>query len=274
MDFFSAEQIIELFNTHAVPFGIQLITAILVFFFGRLIARLIVRIVRKLLERAKVDDSLRKFLCDLTYALLLMVIIIATLEQLGVQTTAAVAVLGAAGLAVGLALQGSLGNFASGVLIIGFRPYNVGDYVKVAGHEGVVEAIKIFNTVIHTLDNQKIIVPNGKVTDDSIVNVTALPHRRVDLVMGIGYGDDIDKARDVMMKVLQDNNKVLAEPAPQVAVSELGDSSVNFVVRPWCNTADYWDVMFEVTEGVKKALDANGISIPFPQRDVHLHQVA
>ncbi|MCA9679710.1 MAG: mechanosensitive ion channel [Kofleriaceae bacterium] len=272
MDLFSVEYLKHLVDVYVVPFGINLVVALLVFVFGRWLARVLVNLAKRLMARAKLEESLSKFLGDLLYAVLLMVVIIAALERLGVKTTAAVAVLGAAGLAVGFALQGSLGNFASGVMLIGFKPYKVGDVVRVAGEVGKVDSIQIFNTVLVTPDNRRIIVPNGQITGGVIENITSEPTRRVDMVFGIGYGDDMSKARDVMTGVVTAHPLVQAEPAPQIAVSELADSSVNFVVRPWCKTADYWTVKFEITEQIKRALDDAGISIPFPQRDVHLYQ--
>lgn len=274
MDYFSTENLMQLVDRYVVPFGINLLVAILVFFFGRLIARAIKRLIIKLMTRANVDESLRKFLGDVLYAALMVVVIIAALERLGVKTTAAVAVLGAAGLAIGLALQGSLGNFASGVMIVGFRPYSVGDFVIAGGQSGTVESVKIFNTVLITPDNRRIIVPNGQITSGPIENVTAMPTRRIDLVFGIGYDDDIDKARSIIEQVLASESRLLADPEPKIAVSELADSSVNFIVRPWVNTSDYWAVRWDLIERMKKQFDENGISIPFPQRDVHLHQVA
>ena len=274
MDIFSVEYAEHLADAYAVPFAINLVLAALVFFVGRIIARALERFAGRLFERANMDRSLSNFLCDLIYALLLMIVIIAAFERLGVKTTAAIAVLGAAGLAIGLALQGSLGNFASGVMLIFFKPYAVGDVVTVAGSTGTVESIQIFTTVLLTADNQKIIIPNGQITSDSITNITALETRRVDLVFGIGYGDDIAKARGIIESVINADERILKDPAPVIAVNELGDNSVNFVVRPWCKTSDYWAVRWSVIEQVKIAFDANGISIPFPQRDVHIHQAA
>lgn len=270
MEMFSVDWFKAMAQAYVVPFAIRALVATVVFIVGRLAARLVVGLARRVMQRAKLDESLTKFLCDLTNAVLLMVVIIASLQQLGVETTAAVAVLGAAGLAIGLALQGSLGNFASGVMLIGFRPYKVGDLVRIAGETGVVHAIRVFNTELLTVDNRKIIVPNGQVTGGVIENMTDQPTRRVDLVFGIGYGDDLAKAKRVMLEVMTAHPKVLAEPAPVVAVSALGDSSVDLVVRPWCKTEDYWEVNFAMHEQIKLALDANHISIPFPQRDVHL----
>ena len=181
------------------------------------------------------------------------------------------AILGAAGLAVGLALQGSLANFAAGVLILIFRPFKVGDFIEVAGVSGVVQKIQIFTTELHSPDNKKIIVPNGGVISGNITNYSANETRRVDMVFGIGYSDDIDAAKAVLQSVVASEPRVLRVPAPTIAVVELADSSVNLVCRPWVNTADYWDVYFNITEAAKKALDAQGISIPFPQRDIHIH---
>jgi small conductance mechanosensitive channel len=198
--------------------------------------------------------------------------LLAALEAFGVKTTSFVAILGAAGLAVGLALQGSLANFASGVMILIFRPFKIGDFVEAGGVKGKVVEISVFTTVFNTPDNQRIIVPNGGIMGGNITNVTAMDTRRVDLVAGISYGDDIDQAKQLFMGLCTGHPKVLADPAPVVKVVALADSSVNLVVRPWCKTEDYWDVYFDLTEQIKKACDANGLNIPFPQRDVHLFQ--
>jgi small conductance mechanosensitive channel len=204
---------------------------------------------------------------------LIIFVVIAALGQLGIQTASFVAIVGAAGLAIGLALQGSLANFAAGVLILIFRPFEVGDFVEVAGVSGAVQNIQIFTTELHTPDNKKVIVPSGGVISGNITNYSANNTRRVDLVFGIGYSEDIDVAKTLLQTVLAAEPKVLQDPEPTIGVVELADSSVNLVCRPWVNTADYWDVYFNVTEAVKKALDAGGISIPFPQRDLHLHHV-
>lgn len=271
MDFLSIEYLKYLTNAYFIPFGINLIIALLVFYIGRSVSRLIVRVLDRVAERSNMDESLRKFLGDLAYGLLMAIVIIAALERLGVKTTAAIAILGALGLAVGFALQGSLGNFASGVLLIMFKPYKVGDLVTAGGHTGVVTAIKVFNTELKTPDNRKIMIPNGQITGGSIENMSALEIRRIDMTFGIGYGDDIKKAKAMIEEVLGKDDRILAEPAFQVAVGELGDNSVNFVVRPWVKVADYWGVKFDTLERLKEAADANGISIPYPQRDVHLY---
>jgi small conductance mechanosensitive channel len=196
------------------------------------------------------------------------------LGAFGIQTTSFAALIGAAGLAVGLAFQGTLSNFAAGVLILFFRPFKIGDAVEAAGVAGSVAEIGIFTTTITSWDNKKIIVPNSSITSGVIVNINANDTRRVDMIAGIGYADDIERAKSVLEKILADHPKVLEDPAPTVAVVELADSSVNFVVRPWCKTADYWTVHFEVTRAIKEQFDAQGISIPFPQQDVHVHKVA
>ena len=199
-------------------------------------------------------------------------LLISVVSMLGVATTSFIAVLGAAGLAIGLALQGSLANFAGGVLIALFKPFVAGDVIDAQGFLGKVEKIEIFNTIIKTPDNQKVILPNGPLSNGPITNVTAEPIRRVDMVFGIGYDDDIKKAQGILLEIARNNTKVLKDPAPQVRVGELADSSVNFKVRPWCKTEDYWDVYFDITEEVKKRFDSEGVSIPYPQTDVHLHQ--
>jgi small conductance mechanosensitive channel len=200
-------------------------------------------------------------------------VIVAAIGTLGVQTTSFVAVLGAAGLAVGFALQGSLSNFAAGVMLIVFRPFKAGDYVEAGGTAGSVQEVSIFTTVMKTPDNKKVIIPNSQITGGSITNYSAMETRRVDMVFGIGYGDNIKQAKDTLEQILAADERILKDPAPTIAVSELADSSVNFVVRPWVKTADYWAVYFDLTEKVKLTFDEKGISIPFPQQDVHMHQV-
>lgn len=258
-------------QTLATEFGVDIIAALAIFIIGRWVANLITKGVRRLLERANVDSTLVKFLSNIVRILLLIFVILAAIGQLGIQTTSLIAVLGAAGLAVGLALQGSLSNFAAGVLVIIFRPYKVGDYIEAAGVAGTVDEVQIFNTVMNTPDNKRIIVPNSQITGGIITNYSAHETRRVDFTFGIGYGDDIDKAKKIIEEVLTGDERVLADPAPQIVVAELADSSVNIVARPWAKAADYWGLKFEVTETVKKRFDAEGISIPFPQRDVHVY---
>jgi len=253
-------------------YGLRVVAAIVVFIVGRWIAKGLTKAVEKLMKRSTVDPTLIKFTANVTYIALFTFVILAMLGQLGIQTTSFIAVLGAAGLAIGLALQGSLSNFAAGFLMILFRPFKVGDFIEGAGAAGTVEEIQIFTTTILTPDNKTVIIPNAKLTGDNIVNWTVKGTRRVDMVFGIGYGDDIDKARQIMADVIAKDNRILKDPATTIAVSELADSSVNFVVRPWVKGEDYWNVYFDTTENVKKALDIAGISIPFPQRDVHIYE--
>ena len=259
-------KVVELFTV----WGIKVLAAILVLIIGRFVAKLIARLVKKLMDKRDVAPMVVSFTCNIIYAALLAFVIIAALGQLGIHTASFVAVLAAAGLAIGLALQGSLSNFAAGFLIVLFRPFRVGHFVEAGGVTGVIEDIQIFTTTMKTPDNKKVIVPNAQITGGSITNYSANDTRRVDLTIGVSYTDDLDKVRSIVAEVLKANEKILADPEPTIAVAELGDSSVNFAVRPWVNTADYWDVYFGVTEAVKKRFDREGISIPFPQRDVHL----
>jgi small conductance mechanosensitive channel len=255
-------------------FGLKLIAALAIFVIGRWVARWLSRLLEKGMDKAGTDHTLIVFLRNIVYVGLMVFVILAAVGQLGVQTTSFLAVLGAAGLAVGLALQGSLANFAAGVLIIVFRPFKVGDYIEAGGVAGTVKAISIFTTTLHTPDNKVVIVPNAQVNSGTITNYSANETRRVDMVFGVGYGDDLDKVRSVIEQVLAADDRVLKEPAPLIAVSELADSSVNFNVRPWVNAPDYWGVYFDTHEQIKKRFDQEGISIPFPQQDVHIHQVS
>lgn len=255
-------------------FFVQLITAILIFYVGRMIAKLVNRGLHNLMQKQQVDKILETFVCNLVYWALMTFVIIAAISQVGVQTTSLIAVMGAAGLAVGLALQGSLANFAAGVLIVLFRPYRVGDWVEAAGISGAVTQVQILTTMLKTGDNKMIIVPNGQIMDSIITNYSANDTRRVDLTIGVGYDDDIDKVRSTIKSVIDADERVLAEPACLIAVAELADSSVNFTVRPWAKTEHYWDVKFQLTEAIKKRFDQEGISIPFPQQDVHIHNSA
>jgi len=263
---------IETIKELLATYGMKLVAAIAVFVIGRWLAKQVAHGVRRLMEKSKLDETLISFVGSLTYMAALTFVIIATLSTLGIPTASAVAVLGAAGLAVGLALQGSLANFASGVLMVAFHPFKVGDFIEAAGVSGTVKEIEIFNTKLTTPDNRLIILPNASVTGSNIVNYSATGKRRVDIVAGCGYGDDIKQVEQVLMDILKQDERVLADPAPVVALSELADSSVNFVVRPWVKTPDYWDVKFDVTRAIKLRFDAEKISIPFPQRDVHIYQ--
>lgn len=255
-------------------FVVQLITAILIFLLGRWLAKLINRGLHNLMQKQEIDKILETFVCNLAYWAMMTFVIIAAISQVGVQTTSLIAVMGAAGLAVGLALQGSLANFAAGVLIVLFRPYRVGDWVEAAGVSGAVTQVQILTTMLKTGDNKMIIVPNGQIMDSIITNYSANDTRRVDLTIGVAYDDDLDKVRSTIKSVVDADDRVLKEPACLIAVAELADSSVNFTVRPWAKTSDYWDVKFQLTEAIKKRFDKEGISIPFPQRDVHIHNNA
>lgn len=266
------EELINQIRVLFVKFGMNIVAALAILLFGIWAAKLIRKILGKALQKRNIDKTLITFLLNLLYFLLLTVVVLASLGQLGIETTSFIAIVGAAGLAVGLALQGSLANLASGVLLIIFRPFEVDDFVKIAGEEGFVEKIHIFTTQIKTFDNRTIIIPNSTVTSDKIINYTSKEIRRVDLSIGISYGDNIKKAIDAITELCSSNPKVLKDPAPYVGVVEYGDSSINLTVRPWCKTDDYWDVFFEINKQMKPALDDSGISIPFPQRDVHLYQ--
>ena len=251
-------------------YGLKVIGAVAILVLGWWAAKIVRRIVKRLMAKGKVDATLIGFVTNLVYVTLLAFVVVASLGQLGIQTTSFIAVLGAAGLAVGLALQGSLSNFAAGVLMVIFKPFKVGDFVDAAGKSGVVESIKIFTTTMKTVDNKVVIIPNAKITGDSIVNYTAKDTRRVDLVIGVSYSDNLDKVKSAIEAVLAADERILKDPAPTVGVLELEDSSVNFVVRPWTKTADYWNVHFDTVKAIKERFDADGISIPFPQRDIHI----
>ena len=264
----------NIFTDYIIPWGINIIFALAIFIIGRIVIRIITNVITKFLGKSGWDEILINFLSSIIYSLLLLVVIIASLNQLGVDTTSLIALIGAAGLAVGLALQGTLQNFAAGVMLIIFRPFKTGDFVEAGGCAGIVENVSIFNTVMRTGDNKEVTIPNGAIYGGTITNYSAKPTRRVDLVFGIGYDDDIKKAKAILEQLMNDDERILSDPAPLVAVGELADSSVNFNVRPWVNSADYWGVYFDLTENVKLAFDAAGISIPYPQMDVHSQKVA
>ncbi len=257
-----------------VEFGIQAIVAVLIFYIGRMIARIISRGMRNLMRKQEVDKILESFVSNLVYWLLMTFVIIAAINQLGIQTTSLIAIMGAAGLAVGLALQGSLSNFAAGVLIVLFRPYRVGDFVEAAGISGSVEQVQILTTILKTPDNKKIIVPNSSIMGSIITNFSANETRRVDLTFGVSYSDDLDKVRSILEEITGADERILKEPECVIKVHQLADSSVNFVCRPWVKTSDYWAVYWDLTEKVKKRFDQEGVSIPFPQQDVYIHQVS
>ena len=265
------EKVVETMQAWVAQYGLRVIGAILTLAIGWLVAKFVRSLVRKLMTKGKADPALISFVTSMAYIGLMTFVIISALGKLGIQTASVVAVLAAAGLAIGLALQGSLANFAAGVLMLVFKPFKVDDFIEGGGTAGVVEAIEIFTTQLRTPDNKTIIVPNAKLTGDNIVNYSTKDTRRVDLVAGVGYDDDLDKVTAALKEILAADERVLKDPEPTVAVVELADSSVNFVVRPWVKTTDYWDVYFAVQEAIKKRFDADGISIPFPQRDVHIY---
>lgn len=256
---------------YSMEYGLKIVLAFLIFYVGRWMAKIVRKRTLKILLNRKVDETAVKFVTNILYIALLLVVIIAALGQLGIETTSFIAILGAAGLAIGLALQGSLSNFASGFLMIIFRPISVGDFIEGAGTMGVVKEIQVFTTILVTPDNKQVIIPNAQLTNGNITNYSSMGTRRVDLVAGIGYGDDIKKAKEIIVSILEKDSRILKDPEYVVAVGELGDSSVNINVRPWVAVADYWGVYSDTLESIKYAFDEAGISIPFPQQDVHLY---
>ncbi|PIE39093.1 MAG: mechanosensitive ion channel protein MscS [Gammaproteobacteria bacterium] len=261
----------HLVQAYAIPWGTKILTALAIFIIGRLIVRIVVKGVEKVLTRRATDDILKNFIVSIVRWVLLLFVIIAALSQLGIDTTSLVALLGAAGLAVGMALKDSLQNFAAGVLLITFRPFTKGDFVEVASVSGKVDSISIFTTILTTPDNKLVIVPNGDILTTSITNYSAMSTRRLDLVYGISYDDDIRKAKTVLKEILEADERVLKDPAPVVALHELADSSVNFIARPWVKSSDYWPTLWDINEQVKLRFDEEGISIPYPQMDMYVY---
>ena len=261
-------------QTQGVEFGGKVLVAIAIFIVGRIIARMISKTLRKVMQKQEVDKILETFVSNLAYWVLMVFVIIAAINHLGIQTTSLIAVMGAAGLAIGLALQGSLSNFAAGVLIVIFRPYRVGDFVEAAGISGAVVQVQILTTILRTADNKQIIVPNSEIMSSIITNYSANETRRVDLTVGVSYDDDLDKVRKTLEELVNADDRILKDPECLIAVSALADSSVNFNVRPWVKTEDYWGVYFALTEAIKKRFDQEGISFPFPQQDVHLYKAS
>ena len=264
------EDIINTIYAYLATYGLKIVAAVAILIVGRWLAKLLSKFVGRAMVKAKADETLTRFVQHFSYIVLLTFVVIAVLAKLGIYATSFVAVMAAAGFAIGLALQGSLANFASGVLMLTFKPIRVGDFVEVGGAKGTVREIRIFNTILNSPDNVRVTVPNSQVTGSNILNYTINGTRRVDMVIGVSYEDDLKKAKQVIEKVLAGDERILEDPAPTVAVSELADSSVNFVVRPWVKSADYWGVYFDTTQKVKLALDENDITIPFPQRDIHV----
>ncbi len=259
-----------LVNSYLLPWGINAITAALIFILGRWAAKGLVDVVRRVMVRAQVDNMLSAFLGNILYTALLIAVVITALGQLGVETTSLVALFATAGLAVGLALKDQLSNFAAGVMLLIFRPFKAGDFIEAAGVSGVVETIRVFNTQMRTGDNRELTVPNSQIFADTITNYSARDTRRIDMVIGIGYGDDIQQAKELLMEILLEESRLLADPKPVVMVAELGESSVDLAVRPWVASGDYWAVRSDLLQTIKTRFDEAGISIPFPQRDIHL----
>ena len=262
--------LIALFNTHVLPHLLNILIAVAIFVIGKWVVNIIKKVLVKTLEKTNTDPILSDFVLSIASTLMMFIVIIAALSQLGVDTTSFIALIGAAGLAIGLALQNSLQNFAAGVMIVLFKPFKTGDFIEAAGVTGVVEQVGIFTSNLKTGDNKQIIVPNGQIFNGPITNYSAKDTRRVDMVFGIGYNDDLRKAKKILEKLVSEDERVLKDPGYTVALSELADSSVNFIVRPWVNSADYWAVMWDMNEKVKLAFDDAGISIPYPQMDIHI----
>ncbi|XZG69389.1 mechanosensitive ion channel family protein [Chitinibacteraceae bacterium HSL-7] len=256
----------------AVAYAPKVLLALATLVIGWHLIKVVVTLMDKAMTARDVEVTLRRFLESLVGTAMKAMLLISIASMVGIETTSFVAVLGAAGLAIGLALQGSLANFAGGVLILLFRPFKVGDFIQAQGESGVVKEIQIFTTHLLTGDNKRVIVPNGPLANGNITNFSAEERRRVDMVFGIGYGDSIDDARSVIQSVIASDARIFADPAPQIVVSQLADSSVNLTVRVWSRGVDYWDVLFATNENVKKAFDEKGITIPFPQREVTLRQ--
>ncbi|PID26733.1 MAG: mechanosensitive ion channel protein [Candidatus Cloacimonadota bacterium] len=261
---------IKEFMPYIEQYALPLLLAIVIFIVGKFVARIISNFVGRIMEKKKMDTIIVQFVKKLVYIVLLIIVIMAALEKMSVNTTSFAAIIASAGLAVGLALQGSLSNFASGILLIILRPFKVGHFVEIGGEKGTVEEIHIFSTQIKSPDNKEILIPNGKVISGNIVNYSVKPVRRVDLLIGVSYEDDLKKVRKILTEVIEADERILKNPECTIGVSELADSSVNFVVRPWTKTENYWPLFFDLHEKIKIAFDENGISIPYPQRDVHI----
>ncbi|MCU7959190.1 MAG: mechanosensitive ion channel [gamma proteobacterium symbiont of Bathyaustriella thionipta] len=255
-----------------LQYGLKILAAIAVFIIGKIIASWLRRLVTKVMDKGGADPIIIGFTSSIAYIGMMAFVVVAALGQLGIQTTSFIAILGAAGLAIGLALQGSLANFAAGFLMIIFRPFKVGDVIEAAGVTGKVDVIQIFTTTLKTGDNKTIIIPNAKLGGDNIVNYSTQATRRVDLTVGVSYDADLKQVRSVLQEIISQDERVLSDPEPQVLVGELADNSVNFFVRLWVKSADYWNVFFDTNEAVKLRMDEAGIGIPYPQRDVHIYE--
>lgn len=257
----------------ATPYIMNIVFALLIFIIGKYLAKIITNITKKVLDKSKVNETLKVFLGNVIYGLLLIVVVLAALNKLGIETTSFIAILGAIGLAVGLAFQSTLSNISAGVMIVIFRPFNIGDFIEAGGVSGIVEEINLFNTIFKTPDNKVIIVANSNIIGGNIINYSLKETRRVDFVFGIGYDDDLKLAKETLQHIINKDSRILQEPLPFVAVGELADSSVNFTVRVWVKSENYWDVHFDTIEKVKLTFDKKGISIPYPQMDVHTNKI-
>ncbi len=259
-------------NLYIIPWGLNLIMALVIFIVGRWLAKSIKNVAKRLMSKAEMDEILTNFVGNMLYFALLIVVVIAALDRLGINTTSVMAIFAAAGLAVGLALKDSLSNFAAGVMLVFFKPFKAGDFIEAAGITGVVEQLRIFSTVMRTGDNREITIPNSHIYGGTIVNFSARDTRRIDLIFGIGYEDNIKQAKALIDEAMNEDERILKDPEPVILLMELADSSVNFAVRPWVNSPDYWVVRGDLMERVKEKFDANGISIPYPQQDLHLYK--
>ncbi len=271
MENLNLEGILTTIGDLAVTYGLKLLMAIITLVIGLWIIKLIMKAIGKNMEKREVDPTLRQFLGSMLSMILKILLIITVISMMGVEMTSFVAILAAAGFAIGMALSGTLQNFAGGVMLVIFKPFKVGDFIDAQGYTGTVNQIQIFNTILKTPDNKTVIIPNGGLSTSSMTNFSTEPQRRVDFTFGIGYSDDIDKAKSVIESLIAADDRILKDPATFIAVSELADSSVNFVVRVWAEASNYWGIFFDLTENVKKAFDKEGISIPFPQTDVHVY---
>ena len=269
MDNINVEKWMEILKTYASEYGVKILGAILIWIVGSFIIKKIKKLLVKAMNKVEYDESLEKFISSLIVVSLKIILFVVILGNLGIETTSFAAILAAAGLAVGLALQGSLSNFAGGVLILIFKPYKTGDFIEAQGVMGVVKQIEIFTTKLNTPDNKEVIIPNGSLSNGNITNYSTEENRRIDITMGVSYDADIKQTKDLLMRILTDHPKVLKDPQPTILLGELADSSVNFKVRPWVLTDDYWDVYFQIMETCKIELDKAGIEIPYPQMDIH-----
>lgn len=269
---FEEAQVVSFFEVHVVPWSLRVAVSLTIFIVGQLVAKVLSGMIGKLLAHTKLDKILIDFLQSLVRALLLVMVLVAVLDNLGVNTNSLIAMLGAAGLAIGLALQGSLQNFAAGFMLLIFRPFKAGDFVEAAGTSGTIDSIGIFSTKLYTGDNKEVIIPNGSIYSGNIINYSSRKTRRIDMVFSVSYGDDIRLVKDIIAKVLSEDERVLSEPVPEIAVGELAASSVNFFVRPWVKTEDYGPAKSALTEKIKIAFDENKITIPFPHMNINVRQ--